>query len=114
MRVMILKEVLEMKAFYKFSFKLQKMVKNLLLVLKKKRKINYNQVRKKVVDRKDGENRSDMYKENEKVKEIWVIMVLVIYTKSYKKRKKNLNLKNILTSSAPAYLLPVSTMYLYD
>jgi len=29
-----------------------------------------------------------MYKEIEGVKEIWVIMVLVIYTKSYKKRKK--------------------------
>ena len=65
------------------------MVKDLLLILKRERKINYNQVRKKVVDREDGENRSDMYKENERVKEIWVIMVLVIYTKSYKKRKKN-------------------------
>ena len=44
--------------FSKFSFKLQKMVKNLLLVLKKKRKINYNQVKKKVVDREGGENGS--------------------------------------------------------
>jgi len=42
-----------------------------------------------VIDREDGENRSDMYKEIERVKEIWVITVLVIYTKSYKKRKKN-------------------------
>jgi len=42
-----------------------------------------------VIDREDGENRSDMYKEIERVEEIWVIMVLVIYAKSYKKRKKN-------------------------
>ena len=34
-----------------------------------------------------------MYKEIERVKEIWVIMVLVIYTKSYKKRKKKLKPK---------------------
>ena len=65
------------------------MVKVLLLFLKKKRKINYNEVRKKVINREDGENRSDMYKEIEKLKEIWVIIVMVIYTKSYKKRKKN-------------------------
>ena len=37
---------------------LQRMVKNFLLILKKKRKIIYNQVRKKVVDREDGENES--------------------------------------------------------
>ena len=42
-----------------------------------------------MIDREDGENRSDRYKEIERVKEIWVIMVLVIYTNSYKKRKKN-------------------------
>jgi len=42
-----------------------------------------------MVDLEYGETRSDMYKEIEGVKEIWVIMVLVIYTKSYKKRKKN-------------------------
>ena len=48
--------------FSKFSFRLQRMIKDLLLVLKKKRKINYNEVRKKVVDREGRENRSDMYK----------------------------------------------------
>ena len=48
-----------MKAFLsKFSFMLQSMVKILLLVLKKKRKINYNEVMKKVVDWKDGETRN--------------------------------------------------------
>ena len=68
--------------FSKFSFKIQMMVKILLLVLvKKKRKIRLKWVREKVVEWEDGENRSDMYKENERVKEIWVIMVLVIYTK---------------------------------
>jgi len=37
---------------------LQRMVKHLLLVLKKKRKINYNQVRKKVVNWEGEENRN--------------------------------------------------------
>jgi len=34
------------------------MFKDLLLVLKKKRKVNYDQVRKKVVDGEGGENES--------------------------------------------------------
>jgi len=37
---------------------LQRMVKVLLFVLKNKRKINYIQVRKKVVDWEGGENRN--------------------------------------------------------
>ena len=43
MRVVIHKKGLAMEAFFSnFSFMLQSMVKILLLVLKKKRKINYN------------------------------------------------------------------------
>ena len=50
--------------FSKFSFMLQSMVKILLLVLKKKRKINYNEVRKKVVDLEDGETRNGYVQRN--------------------------------------------------
>ena len=49
MRVVIYKEGLAIE-FCKFSFGLQSMVKDLLSVLEKKRKINYSQVKKKVVD----------------------------------------------------------------
>ena len=54
---MIHKEGLAMEAFKQVLIMLQLIVKNLLLVLKSKRKINYNQVRKKVVDWEGGENR---------------------------------------------------------
>ena len=40
------------------------MVKDLVLVLKKKRKINYNKVRKKVVDWEDGEIRNEYVQRN--------------------------------------------------
>jgi len=43
---------------------LQRMVKILLLVLKKKRKINYNEVRKKVVDWEDRETRNEYVQRN--------------------------------------------------
>ena len=52
--------------FSKFSFWLQRMVKDLLLILKRKRKINYNQVRKKVVNREGGENESGYVQRIEK------------------------------------------------
>ena len=47
-----------------------------------------------MIDREGGEMEVDMYKEMKKVKEIWKIVVLVIYTKI--KRKENL--KEKLTS----------------
>ena len=39
-------------------------LKFFFLVLKKKRKINYNEVRKKVVDREGGENESGYVQRN--------------------------------------------------
>ena len=42
------------------------MVKDLLLVLKKKKKINYNEVRQKVRDWEDGETRIEYVQRNEK------------------------------------------------
>ena len=52
--------------FSKLSFMLQRMVKVLLLVLKKKRKINYNEVRQKVRDWEDGETRIGYVQRNGK------------------------------------------------
>ena len=40
------------------------MVKDLLLVLKKKRKINYSEVKKKVVDWEDAETRNRYVQRN--------------------------------------------------
>ena len=59
--------------FSKFSFMQQLMVKILFLVLKRKRKINYNEVRKKVVDWEGGENIHGYVQRNEK----WVIKEVV-------------------------------------
>ena len=63
--------------FSKFSFKIQRMVKVHFQFFKKKIKINYNEVRQKVRDQKDGETRIGYVQRNGKgvIKEVGVVGV---------------------------------------